>query len=132
MTRTVTVGLDGSPESHAAAEWAAREAKMRGLPLRLVNVWEPVPPLARAPLLGEETQQHWAERSEMGAPTAGGRGRIPREAAEALRLSRQLAAALLVVVGRRIRRSPFGTHIGPVTHAVLHHATAPVVVIPHP
>ncbi|NUK23141.1 universal stress protein [Streptomyces lunaelactis] len=313
MTRTVTVGLDGSPEGHAAAEWAAREAKMRGLPLRLVNVWEPVPPLARAPLLGEETQQHWAERSEMGAPTAGGRGRIPREAAEALRLSHpdveitveqlsgrpgevlpgavedaellalgsrglsgfggylvgsvglavvakcerpvvlvrageqaadehtpdpdgtasatisyrpvvlgidtsspddaviafafdaavrrdtalhvvhgwslspyfayglpadprlnaQLAAdeatilaevlrpwrkkfpavevvelsrsgkaadhlvdasrdALLVVVGRRIRRSPFGTHIGPVTHAVLHHATAPVVVIPHP
>ncbi|MCX4648585.1 hypothetical protein OG456_40800 [Streptomyces sp. NBC_01446] len=24
-----------------------------------------------------------------------------------------------------------GTHIGPVTHAVLHHATAPVAVVPH-
>ncbi len=39
MPRTVTVGLDGSPESRAAADWAAREAKLRGLPLKLVNVW---------------------------------------------------------------------------------------------
>lgn len=74
MSRTVTVGLDGSPESRAAAEWAAREAKLRGLPLRLVHVWEPVPqPMAQAPLLGAETQAHWSER-------------IPREAAEGLRL----------------------------------------------
>lgn len=41
------------------------------------------------------------------------------------------AEASLVVVGRRIRRSPLGAHIGPVTHAVLHHATAPVAVVPH-
>ncbi|MFD5944997.1 universal stress protein [Streptomyces collinus] len=74
MSRTVTVGLDGSPESRAAAEWAAREAKLRGLPLRLVHVWEPVPqPMAQAPFLGAETLAHWSER-------------IPREAAEGLRL----------------------------------------------
>ncbi|MGC0342582.1 nucleotide-binding universal stress UspA family protein [Streptomyces sp. SLBN-8D4] len=74
MTRTVTVGLDGSAESRAAAEWAAREAQLLGLPLKLVHVWEPVPaPMAQAPLLGAETQQHWTER-------------IPREAAEGVRL----------------------------------------------
>ncbi|MEV5971478.1 universal stress protein [Streptomyces sp. NPDC051921] len=39
--------------------------------------------------------------------------------------------ASLLVVGRRIRRAATGTHIGPVTHAVLHHATAPVAVVPH-
>ena len=39
--------------------------------------------------------------------------------------------ASLVVVGRRGPRSALGTHIGPVTHAVLHHATAPVAVVPH-
>ncbi|MYS14675.1 universal stress protein, partial [Streptomyces sp. SID4982] len=33
MPRTVTAGLDGSAESRAAAEWAAREARLRGLPL---------------------------------------------------------------------------------------------------
>lgn len=37
----------------------------------------------------------------------------------------------LVVVGRRIRRSSIGAHIGPITHAVLHHATSPVAVIAH-
>ncbi|MGW6462215.1 universal stress protein [Streptomyces sp. NPDC055078] len=60
MSRTVTVGLDGSRESLAAAEWAAREAKLRGLPLKVVNVWEKVP-LIQAPFMGAETQQHWAE-----------------------------------------------------------------------
>ncbi|CAM5277702.1 universal stress protein [Streptomyces canus] len=74
MSRNVTVGLDGSSESRAAAEWAAREAKLRGVPLRLVHVWEPVPePMAQAPHLGAETQAHWSER-------------IPRETAEGLRL----------------------------------------------
>ena len=73
MVRTVVAGLDGSPESRAAAEWAAREAKLRGLPLKIVHVWEPAPdPLAQAPLMGAETQQHWSER-------------IPREAGEGLR-----------------------------------------------
>ncbi|MFE7890356.1 universal stress protein [Streptomyces sp. NPDC057412] len=74
MLRTVVAGLDGSPESRAATEWAAREARLRGLPLKIVHVWEPVPePMAQAPLLGAETQQHWTER-------------VPREAAEAIRL----------------------------------------------
>jgi nucleotide-binding universal stress UspA family protein len=39
--------------------------------------------------------------------------------------------ASLVVVGRRARRLSIGTHIGPVTHAVLHHSPAPVAVVPH-
>ncbi|MDX2678365.1 universal stress protein [Streptomyces sp. NY05-11A] len=201
MLRTITVGLDGSQESRAAAEWAAREAELRDLPLKIVHVWEPVPePMAQAPLLGAETRQHWTERSETGVPPAEGWGRPPREAAagvslrhpsvevvseqfsgtpgdvlaeagrsaellvlasrgfgglaEGLRpwrqkypevcvveMSRYGSPAVhvveasrdssLVVVGRRIRRSPFGAHIGHVTHAVLHHSTAPVAVVPH-
>ncbi|GAA0674591.1 hypothetical protein GCM10009548_50500 [Streptomyces malaysiensis subsp. malaysiensis] len=39
--------------------------------------------------------------------------------------------ASLVVVGRRVRCNAFGAHIGAVTHAVPHHATAPVAVVAH-
>nr|WP_318216997.1 universal stress protein [Streptomyces sp. SCL15-6] len=73
MPGSIVVGLDGSAESRAAAEWAAREAELRDAPVRMVHVWEPVPgPMAQAPLLGVETHQHWTER-------------IPREAAEGMR-----------------------------------------------
>ncbi|MCT9011561.1 universal stress protein [Streptomyces rhizosphaerihabitans] len=87
MLRTVTAGLDGSPESLAAAEWATREARLRGLRLKLVHAGEPVPePMAQAPLPDAETHRHWSDRSEMGVPPAEGWGRIPREAAKGIRV----------------------------------------------
>ncbi|MBT2444061.1 universal stress protein [Streptomyces sp. ISL-36] len=44
MGREIVAGVDGSPESLAAADWAAREARHRRLPLRLVHAWrwEPI------------------------------------------------------------------------------------------
>ncbi|ANS70141.1 hypothetical protein SLINC_7917 [Streptomyces lincolnensis] len=39
MLRPVIAGVDGSAESLAAAEWAAREAVRRDRPLRLVHAW---------------------------------------------------------------------------------------------
>ncbi|MDX3714730.1 universal stress protein [Streptomyces europaeiscabiei] len=285
MIRSAVVGLDGSAESRAAAQWAAREAKRRFLPLTLVHAWEAVPdPMAMAPpLLGAQTHQWWSERvarevadelrlrhpglevsvEQVPGPPAevlteaakdaellvlGSRGLsgiggflvgsvgqavvahtgqpvvlvrageqavggpvvlgldadhpddtviayafeaaarrvtplrvvhawslppyfaygLPADPELNAALAKQDAATLaevlhpwkekypavevieesgsgspavhladasrhasLVVVGRRIRRSPLGAHIGPVTHAVLHHATAPVAVVPH-
>jgi nucleotide-binding universal stress UspA family protein len=79
MFRTVTAGIDGSRESLAAAEWAAREARLRALPLRLVNVWEPVPePMGREPVLGVATGPDDSGES--------GVGRVLREAADGIRL----------------------------------------------
>ncbi|MFF4948766.1 universal stress protein [Streptomyces chattanoogensis] len=60
MTRPVAVGLDGSPASLAAADWGAREALRRDLPLRLVHVWEWQPP--PAPPVGTDAPRLWTER----------------------------------------------------------------------
>ncbi|MER5599722.1 universal stress protein [Streptomyces sp. NPDC002265] len=137
VLRTVIVGLDGSPESRAATEWAAREAKLRSLPMKIVHVWEPVPePMAQAPLLGGETQQHWTER-------------IPREAAQGVRLrhpgvevhteqvSGQPGAALaevagnaeLLVLGSRGLGGIGGFMVGSVGLSVVARADCPVVLV---
>ncbi|MGW1875118.1 universal stress protein [Streptomyces sp. NPDC001975] len=150
MTRTVPVGLDGSAESRAAAEWAAREAELRGLPLKLVHVWEPVPdPVAQAPLLGPETLQLWTDRSEMGVPPAEGWGSIPRESAEGLRLrhpgikviSEQVSGnpgevlaeasktASLLVLGSRALGGVGGFLVGSVGLSVVAHTESPVVLV---
>ncbi|MDJ0465536.1 universal stress protein [Streptomyces sp. H27-C3] len=61
MARAVTVGIDGSPESLAAARWAATESVLRSVPLHLVHAWEWSPaPSASVPTT--ETQRHWAGR----------------------------------------------------------------------
>ena len=137
MSRYITVGVDGSPESRAAAEWAAREAALRGVPLKLVHVWEPVPaPMAQAPLLGAETQAHWTER-------------VPREVAQGLRerhpgvevSTEQLSGtpgdmlvaaaqdADLLVVGSRGLSGLGGFLIGSVGLSVVAHSERPVVVV---
>ncbi|GGO87401.1 universal stress protein [Wenjunlia tyrosinilytica] len=60
MVRPVIAGVDGSPESLAAAEWAGREAARDGLPLRLLCAGEP--PEAEAPSpRGAEARRRWAE-----------------------------------------------------------------------
>lgn len=137
MLRNVTAGIDGSRESLAAAEWAAREAESLGLALKLVQVWEPVPaPMAQAPLLGPETQQHWTEQ-------------IPREGAEALRrrhpglevsteqvtgspadaLIQAARHAELLVLGSRGLGGLTGFLVGSVGLSVVAHTERPVVLV---
>ncbi|MEO3754662.1 universal stress protein [Streptomyces sp. B6B3] len=67
MSRTLTAGLDNTPESLAAADWAAREAERRDLPLRLVHVHQPA---LRGPMpypLPEERPEQLKETLEEAA-----------------------------------------------------------------
>ncbi|MEU2716635.1 universal stress protein [Streptomyces sp. NPDC007205] len=137
MSRTVTVGLDGSPESRAAAEWAAREALLRGLPLKIVHVLEPTPRyVARTPLLDLDSYRQWGEQ-------------LARESADGLRLrhpgievtTEQLTGTVadvlceaagfaeLLVLGSRGLGGLGGFMVGSVSLGVVARAERPVVLV---
>ncbi|MDQ0957947.1 nucleotide-binding universal stress UspA family protein [Streptomyces sp. B4I13] len=61
MKPVLTVGLDGSPESLAAARWGAAAAHRQGLTLRLLHAWTPLAPGSRG-VSAESDQHHWAQR----------------------------------------------------------------------
>ncbi|MFD7402342.1 universal stress protein [Streptomyces sp. NPDC059866] len=136
----MVVGLDIHHSCDPILDFAFDEAARRGSRLRAVYGWS-LPPVVRdasalaaaerevspdvarcltgilAPWRQKFPSVEVVERSPLGAP--------------AQQLVRAAADAELVVVGRRIRRSPLGAHIGAVAHAVIHHCAAPVAVVAH-
>jgi nucleotide-binding universal stress UspA family protein len=139
----VVVGIDGSPGSEAALHFALEEARLRGLPLRLVCAWEP--PTAR--YVGEAF-----------APTADAFVEAERHAEDVLRaaleeipsdsgvaieavsveghpptvLVEQAGEAALLVLGSRGRGAAKSLLLGSVSQAVAHHAHCPVAIVPPP
>ncbi|WP_431948967.1 universal stress protein [Actinacidiphila sp. bgisy167] len=140
--RDVVLGLDLARPHDDLLAFAFEAAVLRGSALRVVHGWK-LPasygynPAALA--LDLEHELTGAQADALTQALAPWRARYP--AVEVVELSlaggaahhlvEAAADASLIVVGRRVRHAAAGPHIGPVTHAVLHHAKAPVGVIPH-
>ena len=135
MLRPVVVGLDGSRESLAAADWAAGEALRRGVPLRLVHAWEGLPSDASS-LPELEAPRYWARRILRGAMDQVNE-RYPQIYLSAEQIARPAADALvaagaegeLLVLGSRAFSGLGGFMAGSVALATVSRATRPVVLI---
>ena len=147
----IVVGIDGSPASKVAVDWAARDAAMRGLTLTLVHVVGSVfAPLSRTPLppgFGKWQQQKGRDCLAEAASVVGEATRDigPVEVRSEMYYSATVPTLIdlskgaeLIVVGSR-GHSAFGSLLGSVTAGVVQHARCPVAVIhdedtlmPHP
>ena len=137
----IVVGVDGSPSSKGAIQWAARTAELRNVPLTLVHV---IPP----------TAAKWLESSKLPAWTQGQRERGRKVLDEAVRvaeescqrgpariycempsatavsaLDRLSQNADLVVAGCLGNGTLRGRHLGSVSWGLAHHAHCPVAII---
>ncbi|MFE0698869.1 universal stress protein [Streptomyces sp. NPDC058872] len=135
MSREIVAGVDGSPESLAAADWAAREAEHRGLALRLVHAWrwEPLDlPLVQDP----ETQQR-AARAVLHEAEATIAQRHPGLTLTAELLPDVPVAALLgigeraemLVIGSRGHGAVTGFLLGSYGQQIIAAASRPVVAV---
>ncbi|MFF4425661.1 universal stress protein [Streptomyces sp. NPDC001549] len=139
--RELLVGVDISRPCDALLTFAFEEAARRACALHVLHSWS-LPPLVG---YGAAYDPRVHAQLEMSAEASLGDvlgpwrdkypdvGVISRASAghAATELVERSSEAGLIVVGRLIRKSSIGAHIGPVTHSVLHHAKAPVAVIAH-
>ncbi|MFD9028629.1 universal stress protein [Streptomyces parvulus] len=136
----IVLGLDVSHPCDPLLAFAFEQAARRDTALRVVHSWSLPAMYTHAAILdpnvGSGVGQHAAsELTEMLSPW---REKFPQVdvsetvvmAPPASELVQASQGAELVVVGRR-RSRPLGPHIGHVTHAVIHHSSAPVAVIPY-
>ncbi|MGA4837576.1 universal stress protein [Streptomyces sp. G45] len=137
MLRPIVVGLDGSRESVAAADWAAREALRRGLRLRVVHAWEGLPPDEEPVTLPElRVPRYWARRILRGTVDRLGE-RYPQLSLDPEQIRRPPVPALLaeaesadtLVLGNQGFGGLGGLLAGSVAMAVVAHARTPVVLV---
>ncbi|MEV6979064.1 universal stress protein [Kitasatospora sp. NPDC093806] len=137
MSESVVVGVDGSPESLAALDWAADEAVRRGAPLRMVHAWpSQVTPLSVLAAVDLARQQAVAVlrdaelRAREGRPgLAVSAVQVPHDAVRSLLDEAEAAPAELLVLGSRGLGVVTGFLVGSVSHRVLARAACPVVLV---
>ncbi len=134
----VVLGLDLRHPADPLIAFAFDAAARRSARLRVVYGWSPAPYARGEGAHGPGGGADWVHQELTGA-LHGWQQQFPSVEVDEQAVAGKPAAhlveashdAALLVVGRRSRRSRVGGHIGPVTHMVLHHTHAPVVVVPH-
>jgi nucleotide-binding universal stress UspA family protein len=135
MTRPITAGVDGTEESLAALDWAAREAVRRGLSLRVVQAWrfQPHDAIGGA---DQETQAGWVRDAvDEAAKAVTARHPGLDVATEVLAgetadtLVGAAADAEMLVLGSRGYGPVVGFLLGSVGRQVIAEATRPVVLV---
>ena len=140
----IVVGVDGSPNSEHALDWAMQEAAIRHAPLTVVAVHAvPKSYWGRLPVVGqsdtpaleelrrgveEMTQQSVGRFGDASPPSVNIRAVNGFPVEELLATSQD---ADLLVVGSRGAGGFARLLTGSVSSQVVQHATCPVVVIPH-
>lgn len=146
----IVVGVDGSAESKVAVDWAARDAAMKGLPLRLLHVLNPPVVMAFPEVPMPPGFLQWQQdegRTILQAAQDAARAAAPDVAVSGDMVSgspvptlvESSADARMIVVGCRGRGALARGLLGSVSNGLLHHARCPVAVIhdedplmPHP
>ncbi|MBK3574447.1 universal stress protein [Streptomyces sp. MBT65] len=134
----IVVGVDGSEPSLRAVDWAADEAVVRGLPLRLVyaSLWERYEGTSLAEDIGKPSEQVLAEDIVDSAARRARRRHpdldvsvdvLPEEPEYALVRESRSASAL--VTGTRGRSGLAEALLGSVSLTVAGHAQCPMIVV---
>ncbi|MFF3949020.1 universal stress protein [Streptomyces sp. NPDC001902] len=138
----IVLGVGPDENSAAAVEFAFHEAQLRGCGVRAVHAWR-MPPGGSAEYGYEDeaaknhrrrAEEHLDQALRAAATARPGvrHHRYVQEGHARKVLLATLDDADLLVVGARRRNSPFGLQLGPVNHAVIHHAPCPVALVPQP
>jgi len=131
----IVVGVDGSPSSLAAVDWAVTEARLRNGKIRLVSAWY-YPPLASEVGEGviDDSFKNYAEQTlaealgmvaDQGIPVSG----TVVENSPAIAMLDAARDANLVIVGSRGCGGFASLLLGSVSSQVVHHAHCPVLVV---
>ncbi|MFD7921264.1 universal stress protein [Streptomyces sp. NPDC059740] len=138
----VVVGLGGPETSPAAVEYAFEEAHLTGHGVAVVHAWMCPRRESATAHTGQFDESRTLRQREaqqwLGEATAGPVSRhpdVPARQVEAEGPARDVLLeagreAAMIVVGARRREGHLGMQLGPVGHAVLHHAKCTVTVVP--
>ncbi|HTT51122.1 MAG TPA: universal stress protein [Streptosporangiaceae bacterium] len=138
--KPVVAGVDGSPQSVQAVEWAAREAVLRGTTLRLVAVASMPPRMRPNPATPDTVAGHIEQATNQALAAAAGEAsddapdlpvetRLLDGVAPAQALVDSGKDALMLVLGSRGAGGFSALVLGSVSRYAATHAPCPVVVV---